>query len=59
MRAGLTSSRRRTSGSLAIGVWNAWLVRLIDPSHALYPADLALVEDVRGGKLKTSSNGIV
>jgi hypothetical protein len=28
------------------------VVRLIDRSHALYPADLALVEDVRGGKLE-------
>jgi hypothetical protein len=36
---------------VAIGVGTP-VVHLIDRSHALYPADLALVEDVRGGKLE-------
>jgi hypothetical protein len=36
---------------VAIGVGTP-VVHVIDRSHALYPADLALVEDVRGGKLE-------
>ncbi|HZD99989.1 MAG TPA: aminoglycoside phosphotransferase, partial [Micromonosporaceae bacterium] len=36
---------------VAIGVGTP-VVRLIDRSRALYPADLALVDDVRGGKLE-------
>jgi len=36
---------------VAIGVGTP-AVHLIDRSHALYPADLAFVEDVRGGKLE-------
>ena len=36
---------------VAIGVGTP-VVHVIDRSHALYPADLALVEDVRGGTLE-------
>ena len=36
---------------VAIGVGTP-VVHVIDRSHTLYPADLALVEDVRGGKLE-------
>jgi len=36
----------------AIGVGTP-TVYVIDRTHALYPADLALVEDVRGGKLES------